>query len=329
MNHRKFGKLGWNISEVGFGAWAIGGDMWGRQKDADSMKALNRAIDLGVNFIDTAQGYGKGHSEEIIGEVLRGRKETVFVATKVPMKPGSPWPLPITAESEEIFPRKYVIEECEKSLRRLRRDYLDLYQFHTWSPGFNRQTEWLETVTKLKEEGKIRAFGVSVPDTTPECIVGGLTLGSIDSIQVIYNIFEQFPEDNLFPVCSKFEVAVIARVPFDEGALTGKYSLSTTFQEGDIRRHYFRGNNLRRVVEHVEEVRRFKDVKDAGSTMAEYALRFCIGSPVVTTVIPGMRNIGQVEANVGAVSHGPLSAEEIAGLKQFAWRKDFWQQEES
>ncbi len=328
MNYRVFGKLGWRVSEIGFGAWAIGGDMWGRQDDADSLTALNRAIDLGVNFIDTAQGYGKGHSEEIIGNVLRERKETVFVATKVPMKPGSPWPLPISAKSEEIFPRRYIIEECEKSLKRLRRDYIDLYQFHTWSPGFNRQTEWLEAVTKLREEGKIRSFGVSVPDATPECIVGALALGRIDAVQVIYNIFEQFPEDNLFPVCSKFGVAVIARVPFDEGALTGKYSESTAFPEGDIRRHYFRGNNLKRAVEHVEKIRRFKDFRHSGAGMAEYALQFCVSSPIVTTVIPGMRNVGQVEANVMAVSSGPLDADEIAGLKQFAWRKDFWQQEE-
>ncbi len=328
MNYGLFGSLGWKVSELGFGAWAIGGDMWGPQADSDSIAALNKAIDLGVNFIDTAQGYGMGHSEDLIGAVLQGRRETVFVATKVPMKPGSPWPLPLLADSEEIFPRKYVIEECEKSLRRLHRDYIDVYQFHTWSANFNQQTEWFEAVCRLKQDGKIRAFGVSVPDTNPECVVGGVALGRVDAVQTVYNIFEQFPQQNLFPVCTRVNAAVIARVPFDEGALTGKFTDSTVFASGDIRSRYFRGTNLKRVVERVNAIRRFKEKRYPDISMAEYALRFCVSSPGITTVIPGMRTPAQVEENVRAAQAGPLDLDEIAGLKAHSWRKDFWHQEE-
>ena len=164
MRYRVFGKLGWTVSEIGFGAWAIGGDMWGPQDDAESVRALNRAIDDGVNFIDTAQGYGKGHSEEIIGRVLKDRRrETLYVATKVPAQPGSPWPIPKNARADEFFPGPYIIRQCEQSLKRLGRDSIDVYQFHTWSSSFSVEGEWIEAMAKLKQDGKIRAVGVSVP----------------------------------------------------------------------------------------------------------------------------------------------------------------------
>lgn len=327
MRFRAFGNLGWTISEVSFGAWAIGGDMWGPQDDRESIRALNRALDLGINFIDTAQGYGKGHSEELIGKVLRDRKEEVYVATKVPPKPGSPWPPPENADAREIFPASYIVKQCEGSLKRLKRDTIDVYQFHTWATAFNTSEDWFEAMTKLKQQGKIRAVGVSVPDTTPDNVIGALALARVEVVQVIYNIFEQYPRWNLFPVCEKLGIAVIDRVPFDEGALTGKYRVDTTFPEGDVRRHYFRGKNMRAVVERVERVRRFKDKHHPRMSMAEYALRFCLSHSAVSTVIPGIRSVAQTEMNVASSDGKMLSRKEIDELRQFAWRKDFWHEE--
>lgn len=327
MHYRTFGKLGWKISEISFGGWAIGGDMWGPQDDADSIRALHKAIDLGVNFIDTAQGYGKGHSEELIGKVLKERSEEIYVATKVPAKPGSKWPLPENANANEFFPASYIIEQCEGSLRRLQRDHLDIYQFHTWATAFNVQDEWFEAMAKLKQQGKIHAIGVSVPDTTPDNVIGALALDRVQSVQVIYNIFEQYPQWNLFPVCEKLGIGVIVRVPFDEGALTGKYTTQTTFPEGDVRRRYFRGRNLPAVINRVEKIREFKNKRHPHMSMAEYALRFCLSHSAVNTVIPGIRNVQQAEMNLAASDGLGLDSYELQELKQFAWRKDFWHEE--
>ncbi len=329
MHYRPFGTLGWNLSAIGFGAWAIGGDMWGPQDDAESIRALHKAIDLGVNFIDTAQGYGKGHSEELIGKVLRERREEVFVATKIPPFPGNPWPPPENADAKIFYPADYIVEQCEKSLQRLRRDRIDIYQFHTWATAFNVQEEWWEAMSRLREQGKIRAIGVSVPDTTPDNVIGSLARGRVNAVQVIYNLFEQYPRLNLFPACAALGTGVIVRVPFDEGALTGKYSESTTFDENDVRRRYFRGRNLTAVVRRVERIRAFVCQRHPGMSLAEYALRFCLSHPVVGTVIPGMRNERQVEQNCAAVEDPALDLPELEDLVQFAWRKDFWNEEVS
>ncbi|MCF8260910.1 MAG: aldo/keto reductase [Melioribacteraceae bacterium] len=325
MKYRKFGKLDWQVSEIGFGGWAIGGG-WGPQSDAESIKALHRAIDLGVNFIDTAQGYGDGHSEELIGKVLKERSEEIFVATKVPPKEFD-WPPRIDYDAREAFPKEYIIEECEKSLKRLQRDYLDVYQFHTWSTRFNAQVEWFEAFEQLKEEGKIRASGASVPDITPYYIIGALVEGKIDSIQLIYNLFEQFPAWNTLKVCKELKIGVIVRVPFDEGALTGKYNLGTTFPDGDVRQHYFRGNNLKRTIEKVDQINKYKDENHPKLTTADFALKFCLSNEAVTTVIPGIRNFNQAEMNTSASDGNYFSNDEIKALEKFAWRKDFWNEE--
>ncbi len=326
MKYRKFGKLDWQVSEIGFGAWAIGGDMWGPQDDRESIKALHRALDLGVNFIDTAQGYGGGHSETLIGKVLKERKEEIFVATKVPPKTMQ-WPPPDDIDLNEVFPAKYIIEECEKSLKRLRRDYVDIYQFHTWVSAFNIRDEWFDAMSKLKQQGKIRAIGVSVPDTKPDSIIGALAMGRVEAVQVIYNLFEQFPQRNLFPVAEKLGVGIIVRVPFDEGALTGKFTLNTTFAEGDVRRHYFRGKNLPAVIARVKEIEHFKNQRHPQMSMPEYALRFCLSHSAVSTVIPGIRTAAQAESNVRPSDGHGLPADELLDLRRFAWRKDFWNEE--
>lgn len=328
MKYRKFGKLDWQISEIGFGAWAIGGDMWGPQDDNESIKALHKAIDLGVNFIDTAQGYGSGHSEEIVGKVLKERKEEIYVATKVPPKGYAPWPPPDNYDSRISFPSEYIIEECEKSLKRLQRDHLDVYQFHTWASAFNIGDEWFEAMSKLKQQGKIRAIGVSVHDTTPDSVLASLVNGRVDSVQVIYNIFEQYPQFNLLPIAEKMGTGIIVRVPFDEGSLTGKFTTETTFKEGDVRGHYFRGNNLKAVVKKVKEIENFKDSMGHSKwSMAEYALRFCLSHSAVSTVIPGIRNVNQAELNCAVGDGKWLDKNEIEELKKFYWRKDFWNEE--
>ncbi|HEY6907290.1 MAG TPA: aldo/keto reductase [Ignavibacteriaceae bacterium] len=327
MKYRILKNLDWKVSEISFGAWAIGGDMWGPQDDNDSIKALHKAIDLGVNFIDTAQGYGKGHSEELIGQVLKERKELLYIATKVPPLPDTPWPPPEDRDVNKSFPADRIIRECEKSLKRLKRDYIDIYQFHSWATAFNIRNEWYEAMMKLKEQGKIRAIGVSVPDNTPDDVIGSLALGKVDSVQVIYNIFEQYPEWNLFPAAMKFGTGIIVRVPFDESALTGKLSLESRFPEGDVRQHYFRGNNLKAVVKKVKDLENFKNKRHPEMPLAEYALRFCLSNKIVDTVIPGIRNVKQAEINT-AVSDGKLlDKDELEELKQFYWKKDFWNEE--
>ena len=315
------------MSAVGFGAWAIGGDMWGPQDDAESIRALHKALDLGVNFIDTAQGYGKGHSEELIGRVLKERREEFVIATKVPPVPGSPWPPPDDANAAVVFPAAHIILECEKSLRRIGREYLDLYQFHTWATAFNVQQEWFEAMTKLKSQGKIRAIGVSVPDATPDDVIGALALGKVDSVQVIYNIFEQYPRWNLLPVCQKLGIGVIARVPFDEGALTGKFTEATTFSDGDVRKKYFRGRNLPAVIRRVEQIRKHVARYHEGMSMPEFALRFCLSHPAVSTVIPGLRSASQAEENIRSADGECLQPAELSQMESFTWRKDFWHHE--
>lgn len=328
MHYRTFGKTNWKISEIGFGAWAIGGG-WGPQDDAESRRTLHAAIDRGVNFIDTAEGYGDGHSEMLIGEVLSERSETVHVATKIaPVPDSTTWPPPDDADARVMYPANYIIERCEQSLRRLNRDSIDIYQFHTWSAGFNEQDEWYEAILRLKEQGKIRAVGASVPDTKSDCVVGAVESGRVDAVQAVFNIFEQRPAGRLLPACERAGACFIDRVPFDEGALTGKYSVETTFPEGDIRRHYFRGGNLAATVSRVEAVRRFKNVRHPDMTMAEYALRFVLSHSGVTSAIPGMRNRQQVEWNTAAGDGQHLNAEEMGHMRALAWEKDFWFEEE-
>lgn len=301
--------------------------MWGPQDDAVSLGALHRAIDLGVNFIDTAQGYGKGHSEELIGNLLADRREEIFVATKIPPFPGSPWPPPYDADARNFYPADYIITQCEKSLKRLRREWIDVYQFHTWSSSFNATDEWWDAMSRLRKQGKIRAVGVSVPDNTPDNVIGSLARKRVCAVQVVYNLFEQYPRLNLFPACEALGTGVIVRVPFDEGALTGKYTAITTFDESDVRRRYFRGRNLPAAVKRVDRIRQFVQERHPGMSLAEFALRFCQSHPAVGTVIPGMRSEQQVDQNCAAADGRLLDPSEVEELHQFAWRKDFWNEE--
>jgi len=322
MKHRQLGKANFNVSEIGYGAWGIGGTMWIGASDKESLAALERAIQLGVNFIDTALVYGNGHSEELVGRVIAGSSQKVYVATKVPPK-NRIWPAPPGVGIEEAFPRDYIVRSTEESLNNLGLDVIDLLQFHVWSPEWTGRDEWKRAFEDLKSQGKVRSFGISINNHQPDSALSIIETGLIDAVQVIYNIFDQSPERNLFPACLKHNIGVLARVPLDEGALAGLIMENTVFPEGDFRSHYFRGDRKKQVVERVGALVRDLGLKDA-SQLPAIAIRFCLSHPAVSTVIPGMRSIGSVEGNVMASGQGPLPAPTLEVLRRHAWDRDFY-----
>jgi aryl-alcohol dehydrogenase-like predicted oxidoreductase len=311
---RRFGRLGWQVSEIGYGMWGMGG--WTGSDDAESHRALDRAVALGCNFFDTAFAYGMGRSEKILGEFLArhpGRK--LYVATKVPPKNGK-WPGRADTPIADVFPADYIRELTEKSLANLGIDSLDLQQLHVWSDAWVRDEGWKRAVEDLKSEGLIRGFGISVNRWEPANVIRALETGLVDSVQVVYNIFDQNPEDELFPVCRRLDVAVIARVPFDEGSLTGTLTTDSSWPQGDWRNIYFKPDNLARTLERVEPIRAL--VPD-GADLPELALRFILANPYVSTVIPGMRKPAHVERNLVAGDKPTLPAELLDALKAHRW----------
>jgi aryl-alcohol dehydrogenase-like predicted oxidoreductase len=325
MNFRPFGKHGIETSEIGFGAWAIGGS-WGEQGDADSLAALHRALDLGVNFIDTAAGYGNGRSEKLIGQVLReraaaGKKERVLVATKTPPAAGV-WPPSPYCRADERYSERYLRENLAERLANLGAKKVDLLQLHTWTRAWNRNPTPLKTLRKLQSEGLIGLIGVSTPEHDQNCVIDLMRGGWIDSVQVIYNLFEQEPAAELLDVAKEHGVGVIVRVAFDEGSLTGKFTAETTFPEGDFRRNYFAGDRLARTVKRVEAIR--EDLAGSGFTMAQAALKFVLAHPAVSNVIPGIRNVAQAEANCGVSELADLPPALLERLHRHAWRRSFW-----
>ncbi len=324
MRYRTFGRTGWQVSEIGFGAWAIGGG-WGPQADEDSIAALHRALDLGVTFIDTAQGYGEGRSERLIGQVLRQRGQRagageVKVATKIPPVDGN-WPPFPDDNVDERYPAEYLRQGVEKSLRQLDAERLDLVQLHTWTRAWNRNPTPLQTLRELQKEGKIAAIGISTPEHDQNSLVQLMREGWLDGVQVIYNIFEQEPAAEFLPAAQEHGVGVIVRVVFDEGALTGKFTPQTSFAEGDFRQSYFKGDRLATVIEKVEAVRQTIGEE---SSMPDVALRFALQHPAVSTVIPGIRTVAQAEANIAASDAGPLNERLYGALKEHNWRRGFW-----
>ncbi|OGR80157.1 MAG: aldo/keto reductase [Elusimicrobia bacterium RIFCSPLOWO2_02_FULL_39_32] len=319
MNYRILGKTNLKVSEIGFGAWAIGGGMWGKTDDEVSLKALRRSLDLGVNFIDTAAVYGKGHSEQLIAKVYRERKGKFFVATKIPPKNWQ-WPAKKGTPIKEAFPADWIREQTEKSLRNLKMECVDLQQLHVWAPNWVKENDWYETLLKLKQEGKIRFIGVSLNDHAPDEALELVQSGMADSVQVIYNIFDQSPEDRLFLLCKEKNVGVIARVPLDEGSLTGKFTKDKVFEEGDWRRDYFSPDILKETVERVEKLKFLVSGEIKSLTVG--ALKFCLSHPTVSTVIPGIRSIQQAEENISSSDGNLLSKELLEKLKTFRWVRD-------
>jgi aryl-alcohol dehydrogenase-like predicted oxidoreductase len=321
VNYRRLGRTGLEVSEVGYGAWGIGKDAWIGAEDDESLSALNRAIDLGLNFIDTALAYGEGHSERLVGQVVREREETVYVATKIPPK-NRIWPAPSGLHPDEVFPEDYVKECTETSMRNFGFEAIDVQQFHVWSDEWVGRGDWLEAVEELKGEGKIRFFGVSINDHQPGNAVKLIETGVVDTVQVIYNVFDQSPEDELFPACQEHDVGVIVRVPFDEGALTGRIAPDTTFDEDDFRNDYFRGDRKQQVYERVQAI-----VSELGVTddeVAGVALRYVLSHPAVSTVIPGMRSVRNVERNIAVADGKGLSRDQAQALKAHRWDRNFY-----
>jgi aryl-alcohol dehydrogenase-like predicted oxidoreductase len=280
------------------------------------MQALQKAFDLGVNFYDTALGYGNGHSEQLIGRVFKERRSDIVISSKVPPKNGR-WPAKDTDPLSTTFPASWIIECTEKSLRNLGTDYIDLQQLHAWANAYMQETEWLEALQKLKQQGKIRAFGVSANDWEPYNTVNLVNSGWIDSVQVIYNIFEQRPEEKLFPAALENEVGILARVPFEEGLLTGSFPPGHQFAPGDWRAKWLTPDRLEAAQGRVEALKQF--LSPDRPTLAALALKFCLSHPAVSTVIPGMRRMKNVEENA-SVSDGILLSEvERAQMKQHAF----------
>jgi aryl-alcohol dehydrogenase-like predicted oxidoreductase len=315
MRYRKLGRTGIEVSEIGFGGWGIGGG-WGHQDDEEAIRALKRALDLGVTFFDTALGYGDGHSEHLIGQVVAGVRERVVIATKIPPKTYR-WPVLPHEPVSETFPAAWIVECTEQSLKHLDTDYIDVQQLHAWTPPYTHQLEWYEALVRLKEQGKIRAFGVSANDWDPYGPVDLVKSGLIDSVQVIYNVFEQRPAEKLLPAALEHNVGIIVRVPFEEGLLAGKMGPGYRFDEGDWRAEWLTPERLQEAARRVEKLKPF--LADDRPTLAALALKFCLSHPAVSAVIPGMRRVANVEANC-AVSDGKLlSAEEVEALKAHAF----------
>jgi aryl-alcohol dehydrogenase-like predicted oxidoreductase len=321
MRYRTLGRTGLQVSELGYGAWGIGQKLWVGAEDEESLRALHRAVELGVTFIDTALGYGDGHSERLVGQVVREVSETVYVATKVPPQ-NSEWPARPGVPVEQVFPGTWIERCAERSLEHLGLDTIDVLQLHVWSDEWVGQGDWLETIGRLRAEGKIRFFGVSINDHEPSNVLRLIESGAVDSVQVIYNVFDQSPDDQLFPAVLREDVGIVVRVPFDEGSLTGNVRPGTEFPPGDFRNQYFAGDRRQEVWDRVQAITSELDVPV--ERMAEIALRFCLSAPAVSTVIAGMRSARNVERNAAAVEAGPLSDDELAVLRRHRWQRRFY-----
>ncbi len=322
MRYRKLGHTSLEISEIGYGAWGIGGKQWLGNDDQESLKALRHSFELGLNFIDTALAYGDGHSEKLVGEAVKQSPHAVYVATKIPPK-NRIWPAGADSSIENVFPYDYILESTEESLRNLNVGQIDLQQFHVWTDNWTETDGWKRAVENLKKTGKVRYVGISISEHEPDTALEALKTGLIDSVQVIYNIFDQLPEKNLFPLCQQLDIGVLARVPLDEGGLTGTITPDTQFEPSDFRAHYFRGNRKQQIAEHVAALEH--DLEGAAGTLPEIALRFCLSHPAVTTVIPGMRKLKNVESSCAVSDAGPLPENVLAILKRHAWDRNFYQ----
>jgi len=320
MHYRTLGRTGLKVGIIGFGAWGIGKGLWVGAEDDVSLRALKAARDAGVNFFDTALAYGTGHSEELLKRAF-GRSDDVIVASKVPPK-NFIWPAGRDTPLREAFPRRYVLDSLDTTLKNLGRDRVDVYQFHVWSDEWADESAWRETVRQMRSSGKARFVGISINDHEPTNVLKALDTGLIDTVQVIYNVFDQSPEDKLFPYCRRHNIGVIARVPFDEGSLTGKIRANTQFAPGDFRNQYFAGDRKQQVWDHIQRL-----VDDTGIKLEELpsvALRFTISHEAVSTVIPGMRTAEHVAANVTSGEAGPLSEDLLARLREHRWERNFY-----
>jgi aryl-alcohol dehydrogenase-like predicted oxidoreductase len=322
VNYRRFGRIGWNVSEIGYGMWGMAG--WTGSADTESLESLQRSVDLGCNFFDTAWAYGDGHSEQLLGKILRanqgnaaagGADKKLYVATKIPPK-NRRWPSRREFSLDDCYPPDYIVEYVEKSLTNIGVETLDLIQLHTWEDAWLDDGRLPRAIENLRSSGKVRAVGISLNRWEPWNGIRAVRAGFVDAVQVIYNIFDQNPEDELFPACREKDVAAIARVPFDEGSLAGTLTLNSTWPMGDWRSTYFVAENLKNSVAHADAL---KPLLRDGMNMPEMALRFILNNKDVATIIPGMRKTRHVEANLAASAKGPLPAVLHAELRHHRW----------
>jgi aryl-alcohol dehydrogenase-like predicted oxidoreductase len=314
MNYRTFGRLGWQVSEIGYGMWGLAG--WSGSDDQESLRSLGLAVELGCNFFDTALAYGEGRSERMLGEIVRrhpGRR--LWKVTKIPPK-NHKWPSKRGDKLEDIFPPDYIRETTEKSLENLGLDCVDLQLFHVWEDAWAHDERWQRAADDLRRQGLVRGIGISINRWEPANALETLRTGMIDAVQVVYNIFDQSPEDQLFPLCKVLNIGVIARVPFDEGTLTGTLTRDSTWPEGDFRNLYFARENLAASVERAE---RLKALLPSGMTLPEMTLRWILANKAVSTIIPGMRKEAHVRANMAASDGRTLPEELMAELKNHRW----------
>jgi len=317
MKYRRFGRTGWQVSEIGYGMWGMAG--WTGADDAESLAALQQSVDLGCNFFDTAWAYGDGHSEHLLGRLIASNPgKTLYAATKIPPK-NRQWPSRRGSSLDEVFPPDYIREYAEKSLENLKRPHIDLLQFHVWEDDWADDDRWQRAMDDLRREGLVHAVGVSINRWEPWNGLRTLRTGLVDVVQVIYNIFDQAPEDELFPLCRELDVGVIARVPFDEGSLTGTLTKNTRWPEGDWRNTYFVPENLIPTVDRADAL---KPLVPNGSSMPDMALRFILANPDVGTIIPGMRKPAHVKANIAASDAPPLPGELLAELRKHRWDRE-------
>ena len=317
MKYREFGRAGWEVSDIGYGTWGIGA--WPDSIDEESMRSLDRAIELGCNFFDTAFDYGRGRSERVLGELVRAHPDKkLYIASKIPPKNWK-WPALPEYTLDETFPPDHIREYTEYSLHNLGMDSLDLMYLHNWTDEWTDDERWQKAVSDLKDQGLIRAFGISLNPQEPNNGLRAIRTGLIDAVQCVYNIFEQSPEDELFPLCREMNVALIARVPFDEGSLTGNLSLDSRWPEDDFRHHYFNPDYLKAVLDRIEKLR---TVLPDGMTLPELALRFILSNPDVTSVIPGMRGKQHVDSNIANSDAGILGEDLLRELRKHRWDRE-------
>ena len=314
MKYRKFGRTNWNVSEIGYGMWGMAG--WTGSDDRESMESLQLAVDRGCNFFDTAWGYGAGKSEGLLGNLVRANSgKRLYTATKIPPK-NFKWPSRREYSIDDCFPPDHIEEYVEKSLANAGLSSFDLMQFHTWEDSWLEDERWAKKMEDLKSQGMFNAIGISINRWEPWNGIKTVESGIVDAVQVIYNIFDQNPVDELFPACRKHNVAVIARVPFDEGSLTGTLTKESKWPKEDWRNTYFVPENLFASVEHADKL---KPLVPEGMTMPEMALRFILNEPTVSTIIPGMRKPQHVKANTAVSNAGPLDSSLIKELKKHRW----------
>ncbi len=314
MKYRKLGRTGFEVSEMAYGLWGMSG--WSGSDDRESLASLQLAVDLGCNFFDSAWAYGEGKSDGLLGQTMqRNAGKRLYAASKIPPA-NDRWPATSEYKYSEVFSAAHVFKYADLIRKQLRTDSIDVLQFHVWDDSWTNEPEFRSTVEKLKKDGIIRFFGISINRWEPENGIKVLRTGLVDVVQVIYNIFDQAPEDELFPVCQELNIGVIARVPFDEGSLGGKMTLETRFPKEDWRAGYFGPENLPKTIERVDKL---KEVVPAGMSMPEMALRFILSHPAVSTTIPGMRKAEHVKQNIAASDAGPLDKSLLAELKEHRW----------